>query len=37
MKPYSLVITEAAEADLDRIVDYISYELKEPITALMTT
>jgi toxin ParE1/3/4 len=34
MKKYSLVIAEAAEADLDRIADYISYELKEPITAL---
>lgn len=34
MKRYNLVITEAAEADLDRIADYISYELKEPTTAL---
>lgn len=34
MKKYSLVIAEAAETDLDRIADYISYELKEPITAL---
>jgi len=31
---YNLVISEAAEADLDGIADYISYELKEPITAL---
>ena len=34
MKRYDLVIAEAAEADLDGIVDYISYELKEPTTAL---
>ncbi|MBU7007868.1 type II toxin-antitoxin system RelE/ParE family toxin [Phosphitispora fastidiosa] len=34
MKTYCLVIAEAAEADLDRIADYISCELKEPITAL---
>jgi len=34
MLKYNLVIAEAAEADLDEIVDYISYELKEPTTAL---
>jgi len=34
MKTYSLVIAEAAEADLDGIADYISCELKEPATAL---
>ncbi|MEW6621746.1 MAG: type II toxin-antitoxin system RelE/ParE family toxin [Bacillota bacterium] len=34
MMKYNLVIAEAAEADLDGIVDYISYELKEPTTAL---
>jgi toxin ParE1/3/4 len=34
MKRYDLVIAEAAEADLDEIADYISYELKEPTTAL---
>ena len=34
MMKYNLVISEAAEADLDGIADYISYELKEPITAL---
>jgi toxin ParE1/3/4 len=34
MKGYALVITEAAEADLDGIADYFSYELKEPIAAL---
>jgi len=34
MKGYDLVIAEAAEADLDGIADYISYELKEPTTAL---
>lgn len=34
MKTYSMVIAEAAEADLDGIADYISYELKEPSTAL---
>jgi len=34
MKKYSLVIAEAAEADLNRIADYIFYELKEPATAL---
>ena len=34
MKRYNLVIAEAAETDLDGIADYISCELKEPITAL---
>ena len=34
MKRYDMVISEAAEADLDGIADYISYELKEPTTAL---
>jgi len=34
MTTYSLVIAETAETDLDRIADYISYELKEPVTAL---
>ncbi|OPX83333.1 MAG: Plasmid stabilization system protein [Pelotomaculum sp. PtaB.Bin104] len=34
MKRYNLVIAEVAEADLDGIADYISYELKEPATAL---
>lgn len=34
MLRYNLVIAEAAEADLDGIADYISYELKEPTTAL---
>jgi addiction module RelE/StbE family toxin len=34
MKRYNLVIAEAAETDLDGIADYISYELKEPTTAL---
>lgn len=34
MKRYNLAIAEAAEADLDGIADYISYELKEPTTAL---
>lgn len=34
MKRYTLVIAEAAEADLDGIADYITYELKEPTTAL---
>ena len=34
MIKYNLVITEAAEADLNGIADYISYELKEPNTAL---
>lgn len=34
MMKYNLVIAEAAEADLDGIADYISYELKEPNTAL---
>jgi len=34
MMQYYLIITEAAEADLDGIADYISYELKEPNTAL---
>jgi toxin ParE1/3/4 len=34
MMKYNLVIAEAAEADLDGIADYISYELKEPDTAL---
>jgi addiction module toxin, RelE/StbE family len=31
---YNLIIAEAAEADLDGIADYISYELKEPAAAL---
>lgn len=34
MKGYNGVIAEAAEADIERIADYISYELKEPTTAL---
>ncbi|MCX7843064.1 MAG: type II toxin-antitoxin system RelE/ParE family toxin [Clostridia bacterium] len=34
MIKYNLVIAEAAEADLNEIADYISYELKEPTTAL---
>lgn len=34
MKKYNPVITKAAEADLDGIADYISYELREPVTAL---
>lgn len=34
MKRYNLAIAEAAEADLEEIADYISYELKEPETAL---
>lgn len=34
MIKYNLVIAEAAEADLYEIADYISYELKEPDTAL---
>ena len=34
MLKYNLAIAEAAEADLDEIADYISYELKEPTTAL---
>lgn len=34
MMKYNLVIAEAAEADINGIADYISYELKEPNTAL---
>jgi plasmid stabilization system protein ParE len=34
MKPYTIIISEEATADIDALVDYIYYEIKEPITAL---
>ena len=33
-KYYTVIISDDATADIDALVDYIYYEIKEPITAL---
>ncbi|GHT33425.1 hypothetical protein FACS189434_07510 [Bacteroidia bacterium] len=34
MKRYTIIISDEATADIDALVNYIYYEIKEPITAL---
>jgi plasmid stabilization system protein ParE len=34
---YSVFVTETAQSDIERLTDYIAYELKAPLTSLQYT
>lgn len=34
MKKYSVYVSETAQADIERLTDYIAFELQAPLTAL---